>query len=140
MIGDSRRYARHPDTIVLLGFLLATSLTVTLTGNVSPAVQKVAPVWLALVWSGTLAVAALLSLVGALWRDPIVGWFTELIGRVGLSITSFGFSVALIAGAQDVGASIAIGFVVGIMVSSIVRARQIVRDLNLFRAALARQL
>lgn len=136
MIRDARRFARHPDTVVLLSLLLFLATATTLTGNVSPAVQKVAPIWLGLVWSGTFALACGIALAGVLWRDPIVGWLMELVGRVTLAITSFGFTFALVAGMSSPGALVAIGFVAAICVSSVVRVKQIVKRLHEFRGAL----
>lgn len=136
---DARRLARHPDTVLLLGLLVFTATTTTLTGNLSPAVAKVAPLWLGLLWSGTFAIAGFLALLGAMWRDPLVGWLLELVGRIGLAVTGLGFSLALIAGASDAGAAVAIGFVVGITISSGVRAWQVYKRLEEFRGALSRQ-
>ena len=136
---DERRLARHPDTVLLLGFLIFTSAATTMTANLSPAVAKVAPLWLGLVWSGTFAIAALLSLTGALWRDRLVGWLLEIVGRTGLAVTGLGFSMALIAGATSPGAAVAIGFVVALTISSGWRAVQVYADLKEFRVKLVSQ-
>jgi hypothetical protein len=133
---DRRRYARTPDTILLLTACAVTSGALTLLGQVPASVLELAPLWLALVWSGSFALSAATALAGVLWRDALTGWFLELAGRVGLTFTATGYVLALVAAATQWGTALVVAIVAGIAMSSGWRAYQLVRRLDEFRATL----
>lgn len=133
---DRRRYARTPDTILLLTACALTSGLLTILGQVPASVRELAPMWLALVWSGTFALSAATALAGVLWRDALTGWFLELAGRVGLTLTAAGYVLALTAAATQWGTALVVAIVGGISLSSGWRVYQLVRRLDEFRTTL----
>jgi hypothetical protein len=133
---DRRRYARTPDTILLLAACAVTSGVLTAVGQVPRTVLEIAPMWLGLIWSATFALSAAAALVGVLWREPLTGWFLELAGRVGLALTAAGYVLALVSGATQWGTALVIAIVAGIAVSSGWRVYQLVRRLDEFRTTL----
>lgn len=133
---DRRRYARTPDTILLLTACALTSGLLTVLGQVPASVRELAPMWLALVWSGTFALSAATALAGVLWRDALTGWFLELAGRVGLTLTAAGYVLALTAAATQWGTALVVAIVGGISLSSGWRVYQLVRRLDEFRTTL----
>lgn len=132
---DRRRYARTPDTLLVLATCAVSAGILTATGEVPPSVLQLAPRWLGLAWSAMFALAAAASLVGVLWRDPLHGWLLELAGRLGLTFTAAGYAVAL-GGQGNTGAAVPVMLVAGIAVASGWRVRQLVRRLDDFRTAL----
>lgn len=133
---DRRRYARTPDTVLLLAACALTSGALTVFGQVPRSVLDIAPMWLALIWSAGFSLAAATALVGILWKDPLTGWLLELAGRVGLAFTALGYVVALTASATQVGTALVIAIVAGLSVSSGWRVYQLVRRLDEFRTSL----
>lgn len=133
---DRRRYARTPDTILLLAACATSAGALTAVGQVPRSVLEIAPMWLALIWSGGFALAAAAALAGVLWRDPLTGWLLELAGRVGLAFTATGYVVALAAAATGWGTGLIIAIIAGIAVASGWRVYQLVRRLDEFRLAL----
>lgn len=133
---DRRRYARTPDTILLLAACALSAGVLTALGQVPGSVLDIAPMWLALVWSAGFALAAATALVGILWKEPLTGWLLELAGRVGLAFTSLGYVVALTAAATQWGTALIIAIVAGISASSGWRVYQLVHRLNEFRESL----
>lgn len=133
---DRRRYARTPDTILLLAACALSAGVLTVVGQVPRSVLEIAPMWLALVWSGGFALAAAAALAGVLWRDPLTGWLLELAGRVGLCFTATGYVVALASSATQWGTSLIIAIIGGIAAASGWRVYQLVRRLGEFRESL----
>ncbi len=133
---DRRRYARTPDTILLLSACALSAGALTVLGQAPRSVLAIAPLWLALVWSASFALAAATALVGVLWREPLAGWLLELAGRVGLALTAAGYAIALTASATQGGTALVIAIVAGIAASSGWRVYQLVRRLEEFRTAL----
>lgn len=133
---DRRRYARTPDTILLLAACAVSSGALTVLGQVPRSVLEIAPVWLALVWSAGFSLAAATALAGVMWREPLTGWLLELAGRVGLAFTALGYVVALTAAATQWGTALIIAIIAGIAASSGWRVYQLVHRLAEFRESL----
>ena len=133
---DRRRYARTPDTILLLAACAVTSGVLTAAGQVPRSVLDIAPMWLALVWSAGFSLAAATALAGVLWRDPLTGWLLELAGRAGLTLTALGYVVALTSAATQWGTALIIAIIGGLAASSGWRVYQLVRRLDEFRTSL----
>ena len=133
---DRRRYARTPDTILLLAACAVSAGVLTLVGQAPASILDIAPRWLALVWSAGFSLAATAALLGVLWRDPLTGWLLELAGRVGLAFTALGYVVALTSAATQWGTALIIAIVAGIAASSGWRVYQLVRRLGEFRESL----
>lgn len=135
---DRRRYARTPDTLLLLVACAVSAGILTITGEVPSSVADIAPGWLARTWSAAFALAAATALAGVLWRDAFTGWVLELAGRVGLTFTAAGYAVALAAAASQLGTGLIIAVIAGIAVASGCRVYQLVRRLDEFRESLRR--
>jgi hypothetical protein len=133
---DRRRYARTPDTVLLLATLALTAGVLTVAGTAPASVLDLVPLWAALAWSGTLAGGAACALAGVLWRDPLWGWGLELAGRVSVMFTCAAYTWALWAAATQAGTALVVAIVGGITVSSIVRVWQLTRRWRQFLASL----
>lgn len=133
---DRRRYARTPDTILLLAACALAGGALTIAGQVPASVLDIAPMWLALVWSAGFSLSAAVALAGVLWRDALTGWLLELAGRVGLALAATGYVVALTAAATRWGTGLVIAIIAGIAFASGWRVYQLVRRLDEFRTSL----
>lgn len=133
---DRRRYARTPDTILLLSTCAVAGVALTIARQVPSSVLDIAPMWLALVWSAGFSLSSAVALAGVLWRDALTGWLLELTGRVGLSLAAAGYVVALTAAATRWGTGMVIAMIAGIAFASGWRVYQLVRRLDEFRTSL----
>jgi hypothetical protein len=137
-VPDRRRYARTPDTILLLAALALTAGVLTLSAKAPGSVLELVPLWAALVWSGTLAAGAACALAGVLWRDPLWGWGLELAGRVSVACTCAAYTWALWSAATQAGTALIVAIVGGITASSIARIYQLARRWRQFVASVER--
>lgn len=132
---DRRRYARTPDTVLLLAALALTAGVLTITGQAPGSVLDLVPMWAALVWSGTLALGAACALTGVLWRDPLWGWGLELAGRVSVAFTCAAYTWALWSAATQPGTALIVAIVGGVTAASAVRIYQLTRRWRQFVAS-----
>lgn len=132
---DRRRYARTPDTVLLLGVLALTAGALTVTGQAPGSVLQLVPRWAALVWSGTLAGGAACALLGVLWRDPLWGWGLELAGRVAVACTCLAYTWALWSAATQPGTALIVAVIAGITAASVARVWQLTRRWRQFVAS-----
>lgn len=136
---DRRRYARTPDTILILAACALVGGFLTATGHVPVSVLAlVSPGW-GLAWSALFTISATASLVGVFWRDALTGWTLELGGRLGLTFTAAGYVVSLTFSMTKPGTALVIGIVAGISLASGWRVYQLTRRLVAFQASLARR-
>lgn len=135
---DRRKYERTPDTVALLVAQVAAAGIMTVTRQAPGSVESVAPGWEAAAWAAAFGAAAVLTLFGVLWREPITGWLLELVGRLGLAAAMAGYAVALIDAARTWGASLAILIMSAIVAASVVRVVQLAKRLRGFWVALRR--
>lgn len=138
-----RRYARTPDTILLLSALTASAAVVAVTGLVPPAVHVLVTPAVSTAWACVLAISAATALLGVLWRDPVTGWALEIAGRVGLTAAMTAYAVALIDQAADPSTPaptvvdlVYLAVIVGIATSSAWRCRQLWHQWSEYRHTL----
>lgn len=140
-----RRYARTPDTILLLSSLTASGAVVAVTHLAPPAVYALVTPAVSTAWACVLAISAATALLGVLWSDPVTGWALEIAGRVGLTAAMTAYAVALIDHAADARTPpptvidlVYLAIVVGIAASSAWRCRQLWHQWTEYRHALDR--
>lgn len=131
MSPDRRRYARTPDTIALLTLAAAAGLVQILTGTYPGTVLRLVDDTWAGVWAWSLLVSAALALLGVLIRDDLDGWVLELSGRVGITLTTTGYTLALVTQTDDpLRSALVIAFTAAVAVSSGWRTWQLGRRLR----------
>lgn len=131
---------RHPYEVYLLVFTLATSLP-ALAGLTNPprTIQLALQPWEARVWAGSLALGALVALVGLAWRRPpkglpVTGLVLEQIGLAFIGAGTIFYSwVALRSTGLD--AIQPIGVVLAFGVASFAQSWKISGVLNRLAAA-----
>lgn len=133
---ERRRYERTPDTIVMLVAVAVTGTVLTLMGEVPRSIFETTPRWAGIVWSVAFSAAALITLAGVLYREPMTGWLLELVGRAGLAIGALGYVAALAEFATSLRSGWMIAFVGGVGVASGWRVVQLTRRVIALRAAL----
>lgn len=125
-----RKYARQPDTLLMLGGLALSGIILTATAELPASISEVVPTWLGTVWSIVLSFAALASLLGLYLKDTLNGLLTIVVGRTVLSGALFAYTLALVTAATSWGSAIVILLVASIATSCALAARKAAKQIR----------
>jgi len=122
---DRRKYDRNPDTLLVLS-VGSAMLAIVVTAQSPPGSlsESWGSPW-AMVWAISTGIGFLAAFIGVLLRDPLMGWASELGGRIVLTTGLGVYFAVLIGSIKETGTLVIAGLVFALAISSGWRVRQL---------------